>query len=295
MAKHRPLMPIAAALAGVALYSLMDALMKGASLAVGVYSAMLWRSLIGLCLVAPLWRLRGGRCPDGPTVRLHLLRGVVAAGMALTFFWGLTLLPMAEAIAISFFAPLIALYLAALLLGEKIRRAAVLASLMGLAGVALIAGTRIGASETGDGAVWGVAAVVVSAVLYAWNLVLQRRLAQVASPQEVTTFMNGTVALVLLPLAPWLAVLPQDLLPAIYIVASAALAVSALMLFSWAYARAEAQALVPLEYSAFVWAALMGWLMFDERLTLPTLAGTALVVAACWIATPRGHTEQTAV
>ena len=295
MAQHRSWMPVAAALAGVALYSLMDALMKGASLAVGVYSALMWRSLAGAALVVPLWRQQGGRWPDGPTARLHLLRGVVAAGMALTFFWGLTLLPMAEAIAISFFAPLIALYLAAILLGESIRRAAVLASLMGLAGVALIAGTRIGASQPGDGAIWGVAAVVLSATLYAWNLVLQRRLAQVASPLEVTAFMNGTVALVLLPAAPWLAVLPQQVLPAAYILGSAALATTALTLFSWAYARAEAQALVPLEYSAFIWAALMGWAMFDEQLTWTTLAGTALVVAACWIASPRGHTEQTAV
>jgi S-adenosylmethionine uptake transporter len=132
-------------------------------------------------------------------------------------------------------------------------------------------------------------------VLYAWNLVLQRRQAQLARPLEVASFMNATVLLALLPAAPWLATVPAepDLLAAIG--GSALLVLCAGMLFSWAYARAEAQVLVPVEYSAFGWAALFGWLAFGERLTWPTLFGTVLVVGACWIAAPRRRPEQTAI
>jgi len=54
---------------------------------------------------------------------------------------------------------------------------------------------------------------------------------------------------------------------------------------AWAYARAEANVLVPTEYSGFVWAALFGWLFFREPVTWPTLAGTALIVTGCWLAT----------
>ena len=66
------------------------------------------------------------------------------------------------------------------------------------------------------------------------------------------------------------------------------------MLFAWAYARAEAQALVPLEYSGFLWASLFGWLMFGESLRLPVMLGALLIVAACWIAAPRKRPELTA-
>jgi S-adenosylmethionine uptake transporter len=52
---------------------------------------------------------------------------------------------------------------------------------------------------------------------------------------------------------------------------------------------------VPLEYSGFLWAALFGWLLFAEGLTLPVLAGAVLIVAGCWIAAPRKSTEQTAL
>jgi S-adenosylmethionine uptake transporter len=59
------------------------------------------------------------------------------------------------------------------------------------------------------------------------------------------------------------------------------------MAFAWAYARAEAQVLVPLEYSGFLWASLFGWLFFAEQLTLPTVIGTAIIIASCWLATRR--------
>ena len=200
---NRPtlLYPVLVTLAGVGLYSVMDAMMKGASLAVGAYSALLWRSIVAAGVMIPAWRMTGGRWPGTQTLRLHTLRGVVAAGMALTFFWGLTRLPIAEAIAISFVAPLIALYLAAAMLGETIQRGAIVASLIGLVGVVVIGGGRMGASGGSADAAWGIAAVVLSAALYAWNLILQRRQSQVAGPLEVTTFMNGTMVLTFPPLA----------------------------------------------------------------------------------------------
>lgn len=293
--RDRQALPFLVTLGAVALYSLMDALMKGSSLAIGAYSALFWRSLAAVVAVVPLWWWSGGRWPGASTVRLHLLRGLVAAAMALTFFYGLTLLPLAEAIAISFIAPLIALYLAAATLGETIRRSAVMASLLGLAGVAVIALARLDASEHGDGAAMGIVSVLLSAVLYACNLILQRRQALVAKPLEIASFMNATVLLALLPAAPWLARVPDSAETGAVIIGAAVLAVTAGMLLSWAYARAEAQVLVPVEYSAFGWAALMGWLAFHERLTWPTLLGTALVVAACWIAAPRKPPERVAV
>jgi S-adenosylmethionine uptake transporter len=57
------------------------------------------------------------------------------------------------------------------------------------------------------------------------------------------------------------------------------------MLLSWAYARAEAQWLVPVEYTAFVWSALMGWLWFAEAVTGWTLAGLALILGGVWFGT----------
>lgn len=284
-ARHR-LMPLLAALLGVALFSVMDATMKRASIAGGVYNALLFRSLIGAALMMPLWRLSGGRWPGRANLKVHMLRSVVVAGMAWLFFWGLVRVPMAEAIALSFFAPLIAIYLASVLLGEHVRAGAVAASLLGLAGVLVMVAGRLGQGTMDGETARGMVAVLGSALLYAVNLVIQRKQAQVASPQEIALFQNLFAGAIFALAAPWLAVVPQ---PAVMvdIALSAVLAAAALMLLAWAYARAQAQALVASEYSAFVWAALMGWWWFGEALTWPVAAGAALIVAACWLTARR--------
>ena len=105
----RPGLAVLVAAGGIAMFALMDALMKRASLADGVYPALLARNLIGVAMVLPLWAGRGRRWPGAEALRLHLLRGLLVAAMSMTFFWGLVRLPMAEAIALSFVAPLVAL------------------------------------------------------------------------------------------------------------------------------------------------------------------------------------------
>ena len=283
---HR-LMPAVATVIGIATFSAMDAVIKAGALEAGVYTMLLLRSLMGTVLMGALWRLTRTGPPSRTAVRIHALRSAVVASMALLFFWGLVRIPLAEGIALSFFAPLIALYLAAVLLGEHIRPQAIAASLLGLAGVVIIALGRLGAAETaGHGEALGIAAIVGSAVLYAWNLVLQRQQAQLAAPQEIALFQNLFVTLYLLPAAPFLMEAPTTFALS-HAAGAAVLAGISLLLLSWAYARAEAQALVPLEYTGFVWAALLGWWWFDEALRWTTVAGAGLIVVASWLTARR--------
>lgn len=294
MNRGRLPLPILAALLAVALLSLMDALMKGASLAVGAYSAAFLRSVLGLALVAPVWLARGGRWPNREVLKVHLLRGVCGSFMGLTFFYALTKLPLAETIAISFIAPLVALYLAAIFLGESIRREAIIAALLGLAGTIVIIGGKFGREPMGENATLGLAAILFSALLYAGNLVISRHQAQLAQPLEISTFHSGVAALVLGLAAPFLLRLPEPQ-AALLIAGSALLTVTGMVAFAWAYARAEAQVLVPMEYSGFLWASLFGWLFFAERVTATTVLGTVLIVIGCWLAARRKEPEQVVI
>ena len=237
-------------------------------------------------LIAPVWLARGGRWPARRALRFHLVRGVVSAFMALSFFFALTRLPLAETIAISFFAPIISLYLAAIVLKETIRPGAIVAGLFGLAGTLVIVGGRIGREALDDGAAAGLAAILFSALLYAYNLILARQQAQHAGPLEIASFHSGVGALVLAIAAPWLLVLPD--MPTLGAIGAASLlTVIAAALLGWANAREEAQVLVAMEYSGFLWAALFGWLFFAETVTPTVLMGTLLIVIGCAIATRR--------
>ena len=280
-------LPVLAVALGIATFSAMDAAIKGASLAAGVFTALLLRNLFGTLLTVPLWLAAGRPLAGRAVLRVHVQRATIVAGMAVLFFHGLVRIPLAEGIALSFIAPILALWFAALLLGERIRPQAILAAALGLIGVLVIGAGRFGAREWSADAAEGVAAILVSAVLYALNLVLQRKQALLAGPVEIALVQNGIVFLIFLAFAPWFLVWPNAAALRL-ILAGAALATCALLLLAWGYARAEAQVLVPIEYTAFLWAALLGWAMFGESVDAATLAGAALIVLGCWIAARSG-------
>lgn len=282
--RDHPLLPILAAIAAIGLLSWMDAFMKAASLAIGAYSTLLLRAPMIFLVAAPSWRLTGGKWPSRAVLRIHVIRGLVVTAMGFLFFYGLTYLPLAQAIAISFIAPLIALFLAAVLLGEKIGRRAVIGAVLGFAGVLVILAGKVLRETMGDGAALGIAAVLGSAVLYAWNLVLQRQQALVAKPLEVVVFQSAIAGIALVGFSPAYLTMPSAT-TWVDIAISAALSFAGAVLFTWGYARAETQKLAPLEYTGFLWAALFGWLFFAEAVTTATIGGAVLIVTGCWIAT----------
>ncbi len=270
---------------GIAVYAGMDAIMKGLSIQSGAYFAVLWRSVAGVVLLAPIFIARGGRWPAWAALRLHLARGSVGGASVLLFFWGLVRVPMAQGVALTFLAPLIALFLAALTLGERIQRSAIGGSLVASLGVFAIAAGQVQARASED-MVLGSVAILVASVLYAGSLILLRRQAQAADPLEVALFTSIVLGGLLLIGAPWFAGVPRiEQLPAI--VASAALGSVSAVALAWAYARAEAQVLAPVEYTAFVWSALFGWLVFAERVSPWTIGGALLIIAGCLVAVRR--------
>ena len=281
-------LPVLSVVAGIAAFSAMDAAIKGASLAAGVFTALFLRNLFGTLLTVPLWLGAGRPLPGRAVLRVHVQRSAITAAMAALFFYGLVRIPMAEGIALSFIAPIIALYFAAVMLGVTIRPQAIIASALGLVGVVIIGAGRFHAGGYSDEAIAGTVAILISALLYAVNLVIQRKQALLAGPVEIALFQNGIVALILGAFAPWLLTWP-DAESLATITIGAALATCALLLLSWGYARAEAQVLVPIEYTGFLWAALFGWLLFGERVDAATMAGTGLIVLGCWIATRRAR------
>lgn len=277
-----PATAFAVAALGIAMFAGMDAVMKGLVLAIGAYNALLWRFGAQTMLCAALYLPRRPGLPPRATMRLHILRGVVAAVMAPLFFWGLGRVPMAQAIALAFIAPVIALFLAAVILREHIGRSTIVASSIAFVGVIVILAGQARA-DLGPAALWGSLAILGSAVFYAFNIILMRVQSQVAGPVEIAFWQSLFVTAGLLLAAPWLLVAPSGVhVPMLLL--GALLAMISLLLLAWAYAHGEASYLAPTEYTSFVWAALLGWIVFDETLSPWTLAGAALIVGGCVIA-----------
>jgi S-adenosylmethionine uptake transporter len=171
-------------------------------------------------------------------------------------------------------------------LKEPVGKTAVFASVLGFAGVLVIVLSQAGGEGERD--LWGAASILISAMLYAYNIILMRQQALVAKPLEIAFYQYVVVVAVLALAAPFLAVPP----PAgewPELVFAALLALVSLMLLAWAYRRAEAHRLAPVEYTALVWAALFGFVIFNEEVGLSTLVGAGLIVAGCLLAARTHH------
>nr|WP_174273769.1 DMT family transporter [Sphingomonas bacterium] len=285
MARISTPLAFAVACLGIAVFSGMDAVIKGLAIEIGAYNAMLWRSLAGVILSGGLFVAGRRPWPDRATLILHFKRSAAAAFSVLLFFWGLVRVPMAEGVALTFLSPLIAILLAAVMLGERIRRNAMLACGLAFVGVAVIVVSKSG-QGTGDPALAGRLAILLASLFYAYNLVQLRASALQSGPIEITFFTN-LVFLGLYALgAPFAAVWPAaEHWPALF--GAAALAIVSSLLLAWAYAHAETQKLVPVEYTAFVWSALLGWLVFGERVVPATVIGAVLIIGGAAIGARR--------
>jgi len=275
--------PVLICTLAIFLLSAMDAAMKSLVIAAGVYNIVLWRSVLATLASAAGWAAKSPVRPGFRALRLHVLRALIVGIVLMTFFWGLARLPLAEAIGLSFIAPLFALFLAAVLLGERIRGQAIWAAVLGFAGVAVIVAGQFGGGAYSQETLLGTLSILVSTVFYGFNLILIRKQAQIAKPIEIMFFQNLSLLIILSLAAPWIAVmLPREyFLP---LVGVTALSLSGQYLMSWAYARAEAQYLISTEYTAFIWAIALGWFFFDETVSWETFAGASLIIVSCWIA-----------
>jgi len=288
VAQH-PVQAFLVALGAVAVLSIMDAVMKHLVLAIGIVAVSVWRALANLLISGALYLPRQKRWPDRPTLRIHIARAVDVTVMAFLFFWGIGRVPLAQAIALTFIAPLIALLLAALFLHERIGRRSMLGSIVAFAGVVVIV---LGQAQAhlGDEALLGTLAILGSALCYAANIVMMRRQALAADPFEINFFQSSVIMIL------WFAAVPFVGMPAwpseqwFWVFVAALMSSSGTLLFAFAYARGEASYLAVTEYSAFLWAAALGWIIFREAVSMFTLAGAMLIVGGCLVGA-RGKTN----
>jgi S-adenosylmethionine uptake transporter len=288
-----PALAFAIAALGIGLFSMMDAVMKSLVLAIGVYNALLWRQMVSVGLGAVAWKLGNSGRPSGRALKLHLARGLVTTVMGVLFFWGLARVPMAQAISLTYIAPILALLLGAVTLGERVGLKTAFASIAALGGL-LVVMIGQGREVPGPETFHGTLAILGSAVLYAVNLVIARMQSQAARPGEIAFFQALVITATLAFAAPWLAVVPEAAQWPKLILA-AVLATASLWLLGWAYAHGDTGFLATTEYTSFVYAACLGFLVFGERVSAFTLAGAAIIVVACLYAARRRDIAQTSI
>jgi drug/metabolite transporter (DMT)-like permease len=262
--------------------ALLDAIIKLQSSHYAVPQLSFMRFAMG-SLFAAAWFLRKPAWPTRDAVKFNALRSLIGVGASLSFFTGLSLLPLAEAMAISFAAPLVLAVLSVIFLGERVGPRLVLALLAGFAGMLIIVSGQMGSVDYTPGTLKGALAVLLAAVFYAIFLLLLRVRASTDPLPTMLLFQNlGPAIIMAIPAAlVWRPLTLRDF--ALFAVAGA-LGVAGHSCLIMAFARAEAARLAPVHYVALLWGTLYGYLFFGHLPGVATLIGASLVVAATWLA-----------
>lgn len=278
-----PLPPALLLAAAIVAGSGMDAAIKYLAQTNHVLLVTFARYLIGALFSFGIWAHAGRPAISAEMWRAHGVRGFVITGTALGFFWALTVLPLAEAVTLSFVYPLIIPFVARIMIGERLRFSSLAAAALGFAGV-VIAAQGAPTAEQAPLHAYGVAAVLFSALMFALSMVLLRARAQ-SDGAAIVGMMSSLIPTLILALPTLLIATPPTLADWPGFLLLGALAAVFMYLIARAYAGAEAQQLAPIHYTELIWATLLGYLVFHESPRPEIYAGAALIVAASLYAT----------
>jgi drug/metabolite transporter (DMT)-like permease len=271
-----PLAPVAMAILGIGVLTVMDGIVKHVSAEHATAQVVALRYLFGT--IAATTAFLGARTPwpRMDVVRAHALRAVVIAITAFSFFYAVAVLPLAVALALSFTSPIFIALMAQIHLGERVERGVWIALALGFCGVLVVLSGEIG--RAGATPWLGIAAVMLAAVSYAFSMVMLKTRTRHDPVATIVLLQNVLPAILLAPAGAlaWTAPSGATLT---WFVLIGLLGTAGHLALAWAYGRADASRLGVVEYTAFVWGVLIGLLVFAEVPSFATLAGAALIIA----------------
>ena len=265
---------VAFMLAGVTVFAVQDAAVKWLVADYPVVEVLFFRAVFGLIPCMVIVHRAGGL----KTVRTrrpvaHLMRTGLILGALLFFFLAVRAMPLADAIAISFSAPLFMTALSRPLLGERVGARRWAAVVAGFVGVLIIARPGAGVLEA------GAVLALVSSLLFAIGTVFTRRMVRDESSAAIVVYFSLTAVLVCAVFLPFAWVTPS--LPHALMLAGVGVlgGIGAFCMVE-AVRFAPVAVIAPLEYAALVWAILFGFLVWGDVPGTGVVVGAAVVIAS---------------
>lgn len=266
---------IASALAGLLGMSVMDACAKFLGEGYAISQIILLRNGVG-ALVVLLFVLATGK-GFAPLRAHHIglltLRTIFGLTAGFLFFTGLRYLPLADAFAIAFTAPLFITALSAPLLGEQVGIRRCGAVLVGFVGVLIV--IQPGTSSFRTEALLPLGA----ALAYALTMLVSRRLTWDMTTSAIMFWpsLGATLAaLVLMPIQ-WRTPSPLDLSIFIFM---GLIGTVGMALIVQGYRFAPASVIAPFDYSALLWAILLGWLIWGDLPGPEVWVGASILISS---------------
>lgn len=232
------------------------------------------RSIVIVPLIMLVFRVQGNLAALKPTRPiLHMGRGIIGFAAPLSFFLGISFLPLTDAVTVSFSSIFMIALLSIVLLEEKVGRHRWASIIAGFLGVVIVIGPQ------GGGELSGYLLVLLGSAAYAVMFISGRYLSPTESVASLVFSFNLSVGVISLTLLPWFWE-PQTLDQYGMLIALSLIAVTGHFLMTSAFSNSEASLLAPFEYTAVLWALLFDLLIWNVMPSLTTGIGAAVIVSS---------------
>ena len=232
-----------------------------------------FRNLFGFLVLMPLL-LRYGWAPlRAKRPGILSLRAVVNLAAMLAYFTALTLAPLADVAALGFSAPIFATLIATLVMGATVGWRRALAMGVGFLGAFAIVNPSFGTVGLGHGL------VLISAVLWAWALLIIKHVSRWDSSLTITLYMGIMMTPISLPFAIWVWTWPS-VIDWGWLAAIGAMGGIAQWTLTEALKVGEIAVVMPLDFFRLIWAALFGYFFFNQTPGEATWIGGILIFSA---------------
>lgn len=271
---ERPGTAIGFTIVAVALFTLMDVLVKWEAPRFAIIQIVFFRSVFALVpLGVVLLKGRDLRPLRANNITGHIVRSLVGVAAMVSVFTAYSLMKISDAIAITFAAPLFATALSVPMLGERVGLHRWTAVVVGFIGVLII--VRPGTTAFDWAAVFAIAGAACIGV----TTIYVRKLTRTETTEAIVLYFTLTTtacAAVALPFV-WVTPGPLDLA---LLIAIGLLGGTAQIFRTKASKLADIAILAPFSYTALLWAMLLGWLIWDELPDGYTVLGASIVAAS---------------
>jgi drug/metabolite transporter (DMT)-like permease len=258
---------------GIGAFATMDALVKWLTGDYPVAQVVALRSWFGLPLLVLIVHFEGGmRALATRRPLAHLGRYALVLGLSFSFFWALSQMKLVDAVAISFAAPILITTLSVPLLGESVGHRRWMAICVGFIGVLIMLRPGVGVFQ------WAALVVLGSAVFYSLLMITTRALKSTESTASLILYPQLGMSLTGIVIAPFFWTSPTLIDLGLFALAGGLGSVGIFCL-TQAFRLAPAAVASPFEYTALIWATLLGFMLWGELPDAVTLVG-ALIIAA---------------
>lgn len=266
---------VVAIIVGTAAMAGMDGAAKWLSATYPVVEVVFFRNLLALIPVTLIVSWNGGiSALRMHSISLHFARGACILGAMSFFFTALRTLPMADATVLGFTAPLFIVLLSLPVLGERVPHRACVALVGGFIGVVIVYSPTINALRVEHVLPLG------KALCFALVMLLTRRMSHTETTASLVFWGTLIPLLGSSLLVPGIWVTPTKGDGLLFLLLGLLGGLSTWLLV-FAYSNAPAAFLAPFDYSSILWAAGIGWLVWNVFPVAAVWIGASLIVASC--------------